>query len=188
MIRGRDGKVRIFINSCLHRGALVCRQDSGNSSNFICFYHGWAYDNSGRLIGVPDPEGYAEDFKTSGRTLVQPAHVDDYRGLYFVNFAKDAPTLPDFLGEARELIDLTMDSAEILGGWQVIRGTAKYDIHANWKLLLENSFDNCTSIRPTRHSPTIPPSSARRPAWAGPKSITSTTRAGWRSRTAMSRW
>jgi p-cumate 2,3-dioxygenase alpha subunit len=142
MIRGRDGEVRIFINSCLHRGALVCRQDAGNATSFVCFYHGWAYDDGGRLIGVPDPEGYTEDFKTSGRTLVAPAHVDNYRGLYFVNFAKDAMTLPDFLGEARELIDLTIDSAELLGGWQVIRGTAKYDIHANWKLLLENSSDN----------------------------------------------
>jgi p-cumate 2,3-dioxygenase alpha subunit len=62
--------------------------------------------------------------------------------MYFVNFASDAPPLADYLGNARELIDLTMDSAEILGGWQVIRGTAKYNIHANWKLLLENSADN----------------------------------------------
>jgi p-cumate 2,3-dioxygenase subunit alpha len=45
MIHGRDGKVRIFINSCLHRGALVCRQDSGNAGSFVCFYHGWSYDD-----------------------------------------------------------------------------------------------------------------------------------------------
>jgi p-cumate 2,3-dioxygenase subunit alpha len=142
MIRGRDDKVRVFINSCLHRGALVCRQDSGNANNFVCFYHGWAYDDCGKLIGVPDPEGYAEDFSKSGRALVEPAQVDSYRGMYFVNFATDAPSLVDFLGDARELIDLTMDSAELLGGWEVIRGTAKYNIHANWKLLLENSADN----------------------------------------------
>ena len=35
-----------------------------------------------------------------------------------------------------------MDSAEILGGWEIIKGTAKYNIRANWKLLLENSADN----------------------------------------------
>jgi p-cumate 2,3-dioxygenase subunit alpha len=142
MIRGRDAKVRIFINSCLHRGALVCRQDSGNAGSFVCFYHGWAYDDCGKLVGVPDPEGYVEDFNKSGRALMEPAHVDSYRGMYFVNFTSDAQSLADFLGGARELIDLTMDSAEILGGWQVIRGTAKYNIHANWKLLLENSADN----------------------------------------------
>jgi p-cumate 2,3-dioxygenase alpha subunit len=142
MIRGRDNRVRIFINSCLHRGALICRQDSGNSANFVCFYHGWAYDDSGKLISVPDPDGYAEDFKTSGRILLQPAQVGSYRGLYFVNFWKASASLQEFLGEACELIDLSMDSAELLGGWQVVRGAAKYDIHANWKLLLENSSEN----------------------------------------------
>lgn len=142
MIRGRDGKVRVLINSCLHRGALICRQDTGNAKSFVCFYHGWAYDDCGKLIGVPDPEGYAEDFHKSGRALMAPAHVDSYRGMYFVNFAADAASLTDFIGDARELIDLTMDSAEMLGGWQIIRGTAKYNIQANWKLLLENSADN----------------------------------------------
>jgi p-cumate 2,3-dioxygenase alpha subunit len=142
MIRGRDGKVRVLINSCLHRGALVCRQDSGNAVSFVCFYHGWSYDDCGKLTGVPDPSGYAEDFGKSGRALMQPTNVDSYRGMYFVNFASDAMSLTEFLGEARELIDLTMDSAEILGGWEVIRGTAKYNIRANWKLLLENSADN----------------------------------------------
>ena len=142
MIHGRDGKVRIFINSCLHRGALVCRQDSGNAGSFVCFYHGWSYDDCGRLVGVPDPSGYVEDFGKTGRALIEPPLVDSYRGMYFANFGSDASSLADFLGEARELIDLTMDSAEILGGWEIIKGTAKYNIRANWKLLLENSADN----------------------------------------------
>ena len=72
MIRGRDGKVRIFINSCLHRGALVCRQDSGNAGSFVCFYHGWSYDDCGKLVGVPDPSGYVEDFGKTGRALIEP--------------------------------------------------------------------------------------------------------------------
>jgi p-cumate 2,3-dioxygenase subunit alpha len=142
MIRSRDNKVRIFINSCLHRGALVCRQDSGNAANFVCFYHGWTYDDCGKLIGVPDPAGYAEDFGKSGRTLMEPMQVDSYRGMYFVKFSAGALSLADFLGDARELIDLTIDSAELLGGWQVIRGISKYNIRANWKLLLENSSEN----------------------------------------------
>jgi p-cumate 2,3-dioxygenase alpha subunit len=142
MVHGRDGNVRIFVNSCLHRGALVCRQDTGNAPSFSCFYHGWSYDDAGKLIGVPDPSGYAEDFKTSGRKLLSPTNVDSYRGMYFVNFGTNVPSLIDYLGEARELIDLTLDSAEPLGGWEVIKGTAKYDIGANWKLLLENSVDN----------------------------------------------
>jgi p-cumate 2,3-dioxygenase alpha subunit len=142
MVRGKDGAIRVFINSCLHRGAQVCRADEGKSEAFVCFYHGWAYDNCGKLIGIPDPEGYPEGFCDVEQTLLQPPRVESYRGFYFVNFDADAPSLPEYLGEARELMDLTIDSAEILGGWHVIEGTAKFDIRANWKLLLENSVDN----------------------------------------------
>jgi len=142
LVRGRDNVIRVLINSCLHRGALVCRIDTGNANAFQCFYHGWSYDTAGRLIGVPDVEGYSTDFRRLEQALMAPPHVDSYRGLYFVNFGAAAPSLHDYLGNARELIDLTMDSAEPLGGWKVIRGTAKYRIHANWKLLAENSTDN----------------------------------------------
>jgi p-cumate 2,3-dioxygenase alpha subunit len=35
-----------------------------------------------------------------------------------------------------------MDSAEPLGGWKIMKGTAKFNVRANWKLLAENSIDN----------------------------------------------
>src|SRR5215470_3960941 len=142
MVHGRDGLIRVLINSCLHRGALVCRTDEGRSDAFVCFYHGWIYDNCGKLIGIPDPDGYPEGFCDVDRRLMSPPRVESYRGFYFVNFDPNALSLVDYLGEARELMDLTIDSAEILGGWKVIKGTAKFDIRANWKLLLENSVDN----------------------------------------------
>jgi p-cumate 2,3-dioxygenase subunit alpha len=142
MVHGKDGKIRVFINSCLHRGALVCRTDSGSADSFVCFYHGWIYNNCGKVIGIPDQEGYPEGFCDIERHLMPPPQVDSYRGFYFVNFAKNAPSLVDYLGDARELMDLTIDSAEILGGWAVMKGTCKFDIRANWKLLLENSVDN----------------------------------------------
>ena len=40
--RDRDGRVRCLINSCRHRGSLVCREREGNARNFYCMYHGWA--------------------------------------------------------------------------------------------------------------------------------------------------
>src|SRR5271154_5679678 len=38
----RDSKnaVRVFLNSCRHRGAVVCRESEGNAKNYFCFYHG----------------------------------------------------------------------------------------------------------------------------------------------------
>ena len=37
--RSLDGQVRVFLNTCPHRGALICRQDEGNAKIFQCFYH-----------------------------------------------------------------------------------------------------------------------------------------------------
>jgi p-cumate 2,3-dioxygenase alpha subunit len=142
MVRGRDGQVRIFLNSCRHRGAFVCRQDEGNAESFTCFYHGWTYDDCGALTGVPDLAGYAGCLDLEKHGLMAPPRAESYRGLHFVNFNAGAPSLSDYLGEARDLLDQTMDVAEILGGWTIIPGTAKYNIRANWKLLLENSVDN----------------------------------------------
>lgn len=51
--RGRDGRVLVFLNSCTHRGALICRRDEGNAEVLQCFYHTWIFNTSGKLIGVP---------------------------------------------------------------------------------------------------------------------------------------
>jgi len=59
MVRGREGEVAIFANRCMHRGTMVCPADRGSTRAFTCPYHGWTYDLSGELLGVPYPGGYA---------------------------------------------------------------------------------------------------------------------------------
>src|ERR1051326_6872492 len=49
--------------------------------------------------------------------------------------------LGDYLGKATEYIDLVLDQSPS-GRMEVIHGTQEYDIRANWKLLVENSFDD----------------------------------------------
>jgi phenylpropionate dioxygenase-like ring-hydroxylating dioxygenase large terminal subunit len=51
--RGRDGKLRAFLNVCRHRGAKVA-QGCGKARAFSCPYHAWTYDLSGRVMGIPD--------------------------------------------------------------------------------------------------------------------------------------
>jgi p-cumate 2,3-dioxygenase alpha subunit len=142
VVRGRDGRVRVFYNTCTHRGAMICRRDEGRAEQFQCFYHAWTFNAQGELIGVPDESGYAAAFDRAERGLRSPPRVESYRGLYFVSFDPDVEDLATYLGDARELIDQTMDSAEPLGGWAVIAGTARYSVKANWKLMVENSIDN----------------------------------------------
>ena len=55
--RNRNGELNAFINACSHRGAMLCRHKRGNKSTYTCPFHGWTFNNSGKLLKVKDPEG-----------------------------------------------------------------------------------------------------------------------------------
>ncbi len=139
VVRNRDGQVKVFFNSCTHRGALVCRRDTGNSLVFQCFYHAWTFNTNGELIGVPGEDAYGPAFDRKERGLREPPRVDSYRGFHFVSFNPQVEDLITYLGEAREYIDLALDQSS--SGMRVIPGSNKYTVKANWKLMMENSVD-----------------------------------------------
>ena len=139
--RDETGALKIFLNTCMHRGSIVCRERAGNTDRFRCFYHGWSYDQSGRLQGVPGEDAYGDKFDRTTLGLREPPRVETYRGFVFVNFDADAPPLIEYLAGATEYIDLVVDQSPS-GEMEVIQGTQEYDIDANWKLLVENSFDD----------------------------------------------
>ena len=45
--RGRDGRLRAFLNTCPHWGALICLRDEGNAEVLQCFYHDWTFNSHG---------------------------------------------------------------------------------------------------------------------------------------------
>jgi choline monooxygenase len=68
-VRDRDGRARVFRNSCRHRGmALV--EGPGCSHALVCRYHGWTYRLDGSLSHVPHPEAFP-DLDISARGLVE---------------------------------------------------------------------------------------------------------------------
>ncbi len=135
----KTGQVRAFHNTCPHRGAMVCRADSGNGKVFQCFYHAWSFNTDGELVGVPDRQGYGPAFRMKEMGLQPVAGVESYRGFVFVTFDKDAESLVDYLAGARDYLDLIVDESE--SDWEIIKGSHQYSINANWKLLVENSID-----------------------------------------------
>jgi len=138
-VRGKDRVVRALLNSCTHRGAEVCRERSGNANSFQCFYHGWTYGNDGRLIGVPNDEAYAPGFSREKLGLREVPRFESYRGFYFVSFDSEIVPLREYLAGALEYLDLVVDQSEL--GMEILGGTQSYAINANWKLLVENSYD-----------------------------------------------
>jgi p-cumate 2,3-dioxygenase alpha subunit len=140
MVRGaKSGEVNVFHNSCTHRGALVCRQDSGNSKVFQCFYHAWSFDSEGALRGIPDREGYSEGIDYDRLALAKVARVESYRGFVFASFDPDIVDLSTWLAGAKEYLDLVIDGCG--GSVEIIKGTNEYSFAANYKLLIENSAD-----------------------------------------------
>ena len=139
LARDEHGQVQVWLNSCTHRGAEVCRDPRGVTRRFRCFYHSWSFATDGRLVAMPDEDAFPTGFDKANYGLRRPAHVDEYRGFIFLNYAENAPSLYDYLAGARQFLDITADqSAE---GMQVLAGTHEYSLKANWKLLAENSYD-----------------------------------------------
>ena len=134
--RDEHGAVRVFLNSCPHRGTQLCRAGIGNSSHFRCSYHGWTFSNSGVLRGVPElKQVFAPDFDKTEFRLVEPPHVDVFRGLVFATWDPDAPPLLDELGDATWYLDAILSKA---GDLEVVGPPSRMLVRMNWKLGAEN--------------------------------------------------
>jgi p-cumate 2,3-dioxygenase subunit alpha len=139
-VRDGTGVVRAHLNSCPHRGATVCRERSGSAKFFNCSYHGWVFAADGKMREIPGVEAYAPGFKESGcADLVSVPRLEQYRDFWFVCFDREAVSLVDYLAGAVEYLDLIADQSDT--GMQLAGGVQEYSIRANWKLLVENSFD-----------------------------------------------
>lgn len=139
-LRDRDGAVRAFYNSCTHRGPIVVRETRGNRKSFTCEYHGWVFNNAGKLMTFSTDHGYREDQNSNGRLDFKPVErLEHYRGFYFVNFNPKAISLSDYLEDAKDAIDTLCEQSD--DGLEVLPGELAYSTKANYKYLLENSYD-----------------------------------------------
>ena len=139
LVRDANGVLRALFNRCTHRGATVCREAKGSARAFQCPYHGWTYLNSGKLSGVPWPEGYSGDFSGTEFNLMQLARVESYRGFVFGTLNADAPALADYLGPVRRPLDEWLDRHP--GGVLEVREANRLKFNGNWKLAYDNSAD-----------------------------------------------
>lgn len=140
IVRGRDGLIRAFHNSCRHRGSRVCTSAKGTSARLVCPYHQWTYDLDGSLVFARQmAEGFrTEDFglkavaceSVAGYIFIclaeEPADFEPFRALMEPYFA------PHRLTEAKIAHETTI----------VEKG--------NWKLVWENNREcyHCAGNHP----------------------------------------
>jgi phenylpropionate dioxygenase-like ring-hydroxylating dioxygenase large terminal subunit len=130
--RQPDGSVRAFHNVCQHRGVrLTFGQHSGCQRRFTCPYHGWVYDTTGKLVGVPE----REEFDTDLLKLQAPPPIaaQEWGGFVWINFAGDQATpLLEYLGP-----DVTNDLGQFKPETMVLHEKQVFEVDINYKAIVD---------------------------------------------------
>jgi p-cumate 2,3-dioxygenase alpha subunit len=127
LAHGDDGEIRVFLNTCRHRGNLVCREQKGRGSTFRCFYHGWVFGNRGELKAVPGEEAYSDAFDRDALGLEPVPRMHNHRGCIFISFDPDIESFESYMADALPVLNNTLD----LGEMEFAHGQFKYSMRAN---------------------------------------------------------
>ncbi len=134
LTRTTDGSVRAFNNVCLHRQSQVVT-GCGTARRFSCPYHGWTYDNTGRLIGIPGADGFPSvALRSDGLTELPAA---EFAGFLWVSLKPGGHL--DVAAHLGSLAD-ELDTWGI-GRWSPL-GEKVLDSPINWKLAVDTFSEN----------------------------------------------
>ncbi len=126
-MRGDDGVVRAFRNSCRHRGTALV-DGHGCARSLVCPFHGWVYRLDGALRHVPDQYGFPGLDRASNGLV--PVATAEGQGVVFVDQS------------ATEIDAVTLAGLpEVLGADQELLGTNEDVIDVNWKVFLEGFLE-----------------------------------------------
>ena len=129
--RDEKGKFRAFANVCAHRGVIVENEKKGFKTKFSCPFHGWTYDNSGKLIGFPKPDHFGEIDK-SCYGLTELPSVEQF-GFLLVHPDPKGEIDPDSL-----LGDKLVKEFEAWGFENLVHThDEEYVTEMNWKLAID---------------------------------------------------
>lgn len=126
VVRGDDGEVRAFINSCRHRGMPVAK-DSGCLRSFVCPYHAWTYGLDGQLRHIPGRDGFP-GIELQDNGLVEVAAMEK-GGLVYVNQSGSIDS--SMLKYALDFFDVD----------QPFFDQSDYIDESNWKLINETTME-----------------------------------------------
>jgi Rieske 2Fe-2S family protein len=144
LVRGDDGVLRGFHNTCRHRGAALCREPAGvmRTGAIVCPYHAWVYDLQGELLRTSSKRP-ASGFDVADYPLY-PVGVREWRGFIFVALTDNPPPF-------EKIFDLPLNR---LAAWPleelVVGHTLLKTIDSNWKIFWENYNEclHCPSVHP----------------------------------------
>ena len=137
VVRDRDGGIRVFQNTCRHRGMILVSEKKRIGGAIRCPYHSWCYALTGALVATPHVGGPGQNahpgVRKSELSLVGiRSHV--WHGVVFVNLSGSAP---EFEIAAAPLLSRWAEfEVPLYTGGSDCR--AEFAVNCNWKLAVEN--------------------------------------------------
>ena len=137
LIRDRSNQIRVFQNTCRHRGMILVETPQKIEGAIRCPYHSWCYTTDGRLVSTPHVGGPGhnthKDIDRSKLGLIEiRSHI--WRDVVWVNInGKAAP----FEQAMRDVIQRwsEFDQPMYHGGTD---SRFELKLKCNWKLAVEN--------------------------------------------------
>ncbi|RYH02551.1 aromatic ring-hydroxylating dioxygenase subunit alpha [Salipiger sp. IMCC34102] len=141
IVRGSDGEIRAFHNSCRHRGSVLCKAKKGTGPKLVCPYHQWTYELDGRLLWARD---MGPDFDASQHGLSR-VHCRNLSGMVYICLAEEAPEIDAFAERtAAYLAPHDLENSKVAYESTIVE-------QGNWKLVWENNREcyHCAGNHPS---------------------------------------
>ena len=137
LLRDAGGRVRVFQNTCRHRGMILVDAPRRIEGVIRCPYHSWCYSTEGRLVTTPHVGGPGmnrhDSIDRATLGLVEIAsHV--WFDVVWIDISGSAPPFEE-------------QNAELIARWGAFDGQLRHggddsrftlEVATNWKLAVEN--------------------------------------------------
>lgn len=140
VVRGKDGEVNAFFNTCRHRGSVICTEAQGHAKRLVCPYHQWVYELDGSLLSARQmPAGFER-----AEHGLRPVHVEVICGMVYLCIADTPPDIARFKAAVTPYIaPHRPDRTKVAYSETIVED-------ANWKLVIENNREcyHCVGSHP----------------------------------------
>ena len=128
VVRGADGEVRAFQNSCRHRGVKLAVGCGRVEDGFTCPFHGWCYGADGANTHIPQSRTFAEHNVQAGDIDLVPVRCELWGACAWINLDDAAPPLRQCIEPAATILDAWKVESLRTEWWYACR------LPVNWKL------------------------------------------------------
>ncbi|MEL7117039.1 MAG: SRPBCC family protein, partial [Pseudomonadota bacterium] len=137
-VRTADDDVKVYQNTCRHRGMILVDEKKRVGGVLRCPYHSWCYALTGELVATPHVGGPGHNTHTEiKRQDLGLIEIRSYvwRDVIFVNVDGQAPDFKDY-ASATIARWSEFEGQPLFGGGA--ENGFQFDVACNWKLAVEN--------------------------------------------------